>query len=59
MKKGDIVKVKEGEPPLYLKGDKFKILRINENPDLMPIVAMRFKDKELYGFEEDELENDS
>jgi len=56
MKKGDIMKVKEGEPPLYLKRDKFKILKINENPDLMPIVAMRLKDKETFGFEEDELE---
>lgn len=52
----EIVKAKEDYHPLYRKGDKFKIIKINKNPELMPIESMRIKDGEIYGFFDDELE---
>ena len=51
-----MVKAKETFEPLYKKGDKFKIIKRNKEDGLMPIEAMRIKDKEIYGFEENELE---
>ena len=56
MRKNQIVKAKEGMGKLYMKGDKFKILKINKDPDLMPIEALHLKSKETYGFTEEEIE---
>jgi len=56
MKKGQIRQVKENFMPLYMKGDKFKIIKINKDINLMPIEAMRLKNRKIYGFEEGELE---
>lgn len=55
-KVGEIRKATETFSPLYNKGDKFKIMKINEDPNLVPIEAGRIKDKAVYGFEEWELE---
>lgn len=53
-----IFEAKEDYFPLYRKGDKFIIVKINKNPDLMPIEALRLKNKKIYGFEEDELKKE-
>lgn len=42
--------------PLFRKGDKFIIMNINTNPNLMEIEAMKLKSKRIYGFNEGELE---
>jgi hypothetical protein len=42
--------------PLFYKGDKFIIIKRNTDVGLYPIIALRIKDKNIYGFEEDELE---
>ncbi|MFW6172539.1 MAG: hypothetical protein ACOC5T_02235 [Elusimicrobiota bacterium] len=42
--------------PLFRKGDYFKIVRTNKDPDLMPIEARRLKDGKVYGFWKGELE---
>lgn len=55
MKVGQILITKESFLPLFLKGDKFKIIQLNEDYNLKPIEAMRLKDKKIYGFEEGEL----
>lgn len=54
--KDKILRVKEDFEPLYHKGDLFKIVQINNDPDLMDIEAMRLKDGQIYGFSKDELE---
>ena len=56
MKVGEIKKVNHDFESLYRKGDKFKIIRLNKDEDLMPIEAMRLKNRQIYGFEENELE---
>lgn len=50
------MKAKEDHYPLFRKGDKFKIIKLNKNPDLLPIEARRLKDGEVYGFYEGDLE---
>jgi len=50
------MKAKDTFKPLYFKGDKFKIIKRNTEEGVAPIEAMRLKDKEIYGFEEGELE---
>jgi hypothetical protein len=42
--------------PLYRRGDAFKIVKINSDPDRMPIEALHLWSKQVYGFEEGELE---
>lgn len=59
IKLGQIVRVKDGMEPLYTKRDKFKIVNINKNPDLMPFVALNLRTKKTYGFFEEELENEN
>jgi len=51
-----IMKTKEDFDPLYRKGDLFKIVKINDDPNLVKIEAMRLKDGQVYGFDESELE---
>jgi hypothetical protein len=51
-----IYKTKEDFLPLFRKGDRFKILKLNEDINLMPIEALRLKDGKIYGFEENEFE---
>jgi predicted nucleic acid-binding protein len=57
VKIGQIVIAKETFDKLYRKGDKFKILDIVNNVNLISIKAMRLKDREIYYFEEDELDD--
>ena len=42
--------------PLFRKGDTFKIIKRNKDPNLMPIEALHLRSKKVYGFEEGELE---
>ena len=51
-----IMKVKETFESLYKKGDEFKIIKRTTESGLMPICAMRLKDKQIYWFQEDEFE---
>ncbi len=53
--KEKIFYAKESSFPLYKKGDKFIIIKRNNNPNLMSIEAMRLKDRQIYGFEEGDL----
>jgi len=55
MKEKQIVKAKEDYYPLYRRGDKFKIIIINKNPDLMPIEALHLRKNKIYGFFKEEL----
>ena len=55
MKIGQIKKAKESFTPLYFEGDEFKIIKLNEDVNFVPIEAMRLKNKKIYGFGEDEL----
>lgn len=55
--KNKIVKIKESLEPLYRKGDLFRIIKINTDKDLVPVVAVRLKDNVVYGFEGDEFED--
>ena len=55
MKIGYVLKTKEDFKPLFRKGDLFRIVKINEDENLMPIEAIRLKDREVYGFEVGEL----
>jgi len=41
--------------PLFYEGDKFKIVKINTDQDLMPIEAVKIKSGRVYGFFEGEL----
>ena len=47
---------REGCEPLFREGDKFIIVRRETDSDLTPIIAMRLKDKQVYGFNEGELQ---
>jgi hypothetical protein len=58
MKLGQIVTAKEDYSPLYKKGDKFRIVKINKDSNLTQIEAMRLKDKNVYGFDKNELEEE-
>jgi len=49
-------KAKFGCEPLYREGDKFRVVKKNKDPNLMPIEALHLRTKQVYGFEEDELE---
>ena len=51
-----LFRAKETFEPLYHKGDLFKIIRVNTNPDLMELEGIRLKDGKIYGFEKSELE---
>ena len=51
-----ILIAKDSCEPLYRRGDRFIITKRNADIRLMPIEAMRLKDKQIYGFEEEELE---
>lgn len=42
--------------PLFKEGDKFIIIKFNTDKQMLPITAMRLKDKQFYGFEDGELE---
>jgi len=55
--KPKLKKSKEDLPPLYFKGDLFRIVKRNYDERLMPLEAMRLRDKNIYSFEEDELED--
>ena len=55
MKIGQIKKTKYSFFPLYKEGDSFKIVQLNTNVNLMPVEAMRLRDKKIYGFEDGEL----
>lgn len=55
MKLWQIKKVKYDFYPLYKEGDLFRITKLNREDDLLPIEAMRLKDKNIYGFEAGEL----
>lgn len=55
LKRNQIVRAKETFDPLYSRGDKFKIIKINKDPDLMSIEARMLKSGAIYGFEEGEL----
>ena len=55
MREGQIVKSKEDYRPLYKKGDKFKIIKLNTGENLMPIEALHLRTKEIYGFNRNEL----
>lgn len=57
MKKGQIFRAKESFPPIYKKGDKFKIIKFNKNSNLMDVEAVRLKDGEVYGFSKEEIES--
>jgi len=56
IEKGKIYKVEEDLFPLYRKGDLFRVIRINTNPYLMPVTAVRLKDGKVYGFHGEEFE---
>ena len=49
-------RVKADFYPLYRKGDIFVIVERNRDERLLPIGAMRLNDREIYYFEEGELE---
>jgi hypothetical protein len=51
-----LFKAKETFEPLFNKGDLFKIIKTNADPNLMELECMRLKDGKIYGFEKDELE---
>lgn len=55
MKVGQIKRAKESFSPLFLKGDEFKIVQLNDDYNLKPIEAVKIKSGEIYGFEEGEL----
>jgi hypothetical protein len=57
-KKGVKCKPKKDFFPLYKKGDLFVIVRTDftDEEQLVPIEAMRIKDKRKYFFDKDELE---
>ena len=57
VKIGQIVIAKETFDKLYRRGDKFRILDIVNNVNLVSIKAMRLKDREIYYFEEEELDD--
>lgn len=41
--------------PLFRKGDRFKVIKLNEDKNMLPITAVNFRG-EVLGFEENELE---
>ena len=41
--------------PLFEKGDEFVIVKINKDKNLMPIIAKKLKNGEIFGFYEGEL----
>lgn len=51
-----LFRAKENFEPLYNKGDLFKLIRINTDPDLMELECVRLKDGKIYGFDRNELE---
>lgn len=55
MYKGEIVKTKSEFKPLFKKGEKFKIIRMNFEDGLMPVEAKSLRTGEVYGFELGEL----
>ena len=51
-----LFRAKESFDPLYIKGDWFRILKINSDKDRMPIEALHLYSRCVFGFEEGELE---
>lgn len=49
-------KAKTSFEPLYRQGDEFVILEERNNQDLVPIKALRLRDKSIYYFEKEEIE---
>lgn len=58
LKVNQIVKVKEGFYPLYYKGEKFRIIKLNKNKDLMPVEMKSLRTKETFGFEKFEIDDE-
>ena len=56
LKKGMFFTPKQEFYPLYRKGDKFKIVKINKEKDLLPIESLHLRTKQIYGFERDEIQ---
>lgn len=46
---------REGFEPLYKRGDKFIIVKLNSDPNLTPIEAKHLRSGRIYGFNEGEL----
>jgi len=55
MKQGQIMQANESFPPFYIKGDKFKIISIIDDEDMLPIEAIRLKNNTSHYFEYGEL----
>lgn len=55
MKVGNKFKVDHDYMPLYKKGDLFKIIKINEDPDLMRVEAVNLRNNQVLGFSEEEV----
>ena len=53
--KGDIFIAKEEFIPLYRKGDRFRIVKINRDKGLLPIEALHLRTGNVYGFYRDEV----
>ena len=53
--KQNLKKAKEDFKSLYKKDDLFKIIKINKEPEMMPIEALHLKSQQIFGFVEDEL----
>jgi len=51
-----ILKTKQEFEPLYIKGERFKIIKTNHDKQLMPIEAVSLRTGFVYGFELGELE---
>jgi len=47
---------KVGLEPLFYKGDKFIIVKTNNDKDMMPIEAKHIRSGWIFGFNEGELE---
>jgi hypothetical protein len=57
IKLNKIYSAKEDFEPLFRKRDKFKIIElIEDTKHFLPIVAMSLKNGDIFGFEENELE---
>ena len=51
-----VFRAKEDFKPLFRKGHRFIIVDRTDDPGMLPILAMKLKNKEKYGFYEGELE---
>lgn len=55
MKTGQKFKAKESFYPLYQKGDEFIIVDLTDEPNLLPIAAMKITTREIYYFNLEEI----